>query len=59
MYEMISKNFMGSTITLALTGLPILITGEVVPTSATNIIGLRIEGGNKVYINTNLVAFFY
>ena len=58
MADLIVRNFKGTTITLALTGLPILITGEVIEGS-TNIVALRLENGNKVYIAGNLIAFFY
>lgn len=58
MSNLISSNFMGSTITIAITGLPILITGEVFGGNS-NAVGLRLEGGNKVYIRGDLIAFFY
>lgn len=57
MFEFINKNFSGSTITICITGLPIAITGEVINSGKENIIGLRLEGGQKVYINAELIAF--
>ena len=58
MYKLISTEYKGNTITLGITGLPIVITGEVFD-AAENVVGLRLAGGNKVYIPANLIAFFY
>lgn len=58
MSNVISTNFRGATITIAITGLPILITGEVIGGN-TDVVGLRLAGGNKVYIKGDLIAFFY
>lgn len=58
MYEMISRNFQGATITLAVTGLPLLITGEVI-SSNDKIVTLRLNNGSKVYFESSLIAFFY
>ncbi|MCR1949882.1 hypothetical protein NSA50_02260 [Clostridium sp. DSM 100503] len=58
MFEIINKNFHGATITLAVTGLPLLITGEVV-SSNNNIVTLRLNNGSKIYVESNLIAFFY
>ena len=55
---MINDNFKGANITLAITGLPILITGEVV-SGSDNIITLRLNNGTKIYIESSLIAFFY
>jgi len=58
MYEIITKNFQGATITLAVTGLPLLITGEVV-SGSDKIVTLRLSNGSKIYIESSLIAFFY
>jgi len=59
MFEFIKNNFKGATVTLALTGLPITITGEVINLGADNIVGLRLKDGNKVFINADLIAFVF
>lgn len=60
MYTVITTNFMGSNITLGITGLPVTISGEVVDgNSAANIIGIRQAGGNRIYIDATKIAFFY
>ena len=73
MYELITKNFKGSTITLGITGVPVVITGEVFDATPDydhdrrdddhgkkdGVVGLRLAGGNKVYIPGDLIAFFY
>ena len=48
----------GTNITIALTGLPIVITGEVIGGDGA-IITLRLRDGSSVYIESNLIAFFY
>lgn len=58
MFSIITSNFMGSNITLGITGLPVTISGEVVE-AANNTIGLRQPGGNRVYIDATKIAFFY
>lgn len=58
MYELITNNFQGTNITIALTGLPIVITGEVIGGDGC-IISLRLRDGSNVYIESNLIAFFY
>ena len=55
----INSTFKGSTITLGITGLPVVITGEVITSSSADLIGLRLNSGNKLYIAKNLIAFFY
>lgn len=59
MFDLITKNFKGSTITLGITGLPIVITGEVIASPSMDLISLRLSNGNKIYIAENLIAFFY
>ncbi len=58
MFDIITKEFMGSNITLGITGLPVTISGEVVEV-ADNTIGIRQTGGNKIYIDVSMIAFFY
>lgn len=58
MNELIKTNFQGATITLAVTGLPLLITGEVI-SGQDDIVVLRLNNGNKVYFKSSLIAFFY
>lgn len=59
MFEFITQNFRGATVTIGITGLPITVTGEVISTGANNIIGLRLENGNKIFINADLIAFVF
>ena len=59
MFNLITENFKGATVTIAVTGLPITLTGEVLGSSQGNIIALRLENGNKVYINAELIAFVF
>ena len=59
MYEILKRDYMGSTITLVITGVPVAITGEVIASYNSNTIGLRLAGGNKIEIAVNLIAFFY
>lgn len=55
----ILANFRGVTITVALRG-GFVYTGEVFDGNAqTNIIGLRLAGGVKIYINANDIVSFY
>ena len=58
MYKLITGEYRGSTVTLGITGLPVVITGEVFD-AGNDIVGLRLAGGNKVYIAGNLIAFCY
>ena len=58
MYDLITNNFQGTNITIALTGLPIVITGEVIGWDGS-IITLRLRDGSSVYIESSLIAFFY
>jgi hypothetical protein len=59
MTNIINESFRGATVTLALTGLPVTIKGEVLGTPRDGVIVLRLENGNKVYINAELVAFVF
>lgn len=59
MYEFINKNFKGATVTIGITGLPITITGEVINSNSNNIIGIRFEDGNKIFISADLIAFVF
>lgn len=58
MYELITSGYKGVSITIALTGLPLLITGEVCEVR-NNIIGLRLKDNRTVYIDVNYIGFFY
>ena len=58
MYDLITNNFQGTNITIALTGLPILITGEVIGGDGC-IITLRMKDGRNVYVDATLIAFLY
>jgi len=58
MLDFIKNNFKGANVTIALTGLPITLSGEVFDVE-NNSIGLRLKGGNKVYVDADLIAFIY
>jgi hypothetical protein len=58
MFNIITKNFMGANITLGITGLPVTISGEVFE-AVDNTIGIRQAGGNKIYVDVKMIAFFY
>ena len=51
MYDLITNNFQGTNITIAL-------TGEVIGGDGS-IITLRLRDGSSVYIESSLIAFFY
>lgn len=53
------QNLKGSNVTIGITGLPIVLTGEVISTTGTNVIGLKTAGGVIIYINSELIAFVY
>lgn len=59
MSEFIRRNFRGTTVTIAVTGLPVTLTGEVISTDQENVLGLRLENGNKVFIKSELIAFVF
>ena len=56
--EELIRNYTGVTLTIGITGLPILITGEVIGGDGC-IITLRLRDGSSVYIESSLIAFFY
>lgn len=58
MAEIIRNNYRGATITLAVTGLPMTLTGEVVAIE-NNIVNLRLKDGRIVNVAPNLIAFFF
>ncbi|MDY6011732.1 DUF6897 domain-containing protein [Clostridium sp.] len=58
MAEIIRNNYCGATITLAITGLPMTITGEVV-TVENNVVTLRLKDGRIVNVAPSLIAFFF
>lgn len=59
MSDLIRTNYRGATITIAITGLPITITGTVVQTENTEFVSLKLEDGRIVNITESLIAFFY
>lgn len=59
MNDFIRQNFKGATVTIAVTGLPIILTGEVINSGDPCVLGLRLENGNKVFINAELIAFVF
>lgn len=59
MFDFITKNFMGSTVSLVVTGVPVVITGEVLTSGYENIIALRLNGGTKVFILADLIGFVF
>lgn len=58
MYTLITTNYMGSNITIGITGLPVTISGEVVEGS-NNTIGIRQPSGARIYVDATKIAFFY
>lgn len=59
MNDFIRQNFKGTTLTVAITGLPVTLTGEVINSGDECVLGLRLENGNKVFINAELIAFVF
>lgn len=59
MYDLLTKDFKGATITVAVTGLPIVITGKVITNEKEGIISLKTEDGKIVNITESLIAFFF
>lgn len=59
MFEFINKNFNGATVTIGITGLPVVISGEVINSNKEGIIGLRLENGNKIFISAEKIAFVF
>lgn len=58
MAELIRNYFRGSSITIGITGLPVVITGVVVETECNDNISLKLENGRIIHIAENLIAFF-
>ncbi|WP_171991968.1 hypothetical protein [Clostridium baratii] len=58
MADLITNNYQGTTITVALTGLPITITGEVIKGQHDTVV-LRLKDGKIVNIAPSLIAFFF
>ncbi|MFR5266374.1 hypothetical protein [Clostridium sp.] len=59
MYELLTNDFKGATITVAITGLPIVITGKVITSKQEGIVSLKAEDGKTINIAENLIAFFF
>lgn len=59
MAELITSRYQGSNITLAVTGLPITITGEVIGGDSDTMVTLKLKDGKIVYIASDLIAFFF
>lgn len=59
MADYITTNYQGATITVAVTGLPITLTGEVIIGSATGVLTLKLKDGRIVNISDSLIAFFF
>lgn len=59
MLDFIRQNFIGATVTVAITGLPMTITGEVISSNNCNVLGLRLDCGIKVFINASLIALVF
>lgn len=55
--EELLSNYAGVTLTIGITGLPILITGEVFY-EENGLIAIRLEDKRTVYINVDYIAFF-
>lgn len=58
MSDYITTNYQGAKITVAVTGLPITITGEVI-VGETGVLTLKLADGKIVNINESLIAFFF
>jgi hypothetical protein len=57
MVDFIKRNFMGTTVTLALTGLPVTITGEIIYTPSCHTVALRMENGRTLILRGEMIAF--
>ena len=55
--EELIRNYTGVTLTIGITGLPILITGEVAYVN-NGIAAVRLEDKRTVYLNTAYIDFF-
>lgn len=58
MFEFINDRFMGATVSIAITGLPVVLTGQVVNSNKPGIIGLK-QDARIIYIEAELVAFVF
>lgn len=59
MGDLIRTNYRGAVVSVAVTGLPILVTGTVVETNNTDNISLKLEDGKIIHISEELIAFFF
>ena len=59
MADLINTRYKGVNITLAITGLPITITGEVLSPNGTGVVSLKLKEGKIVNIAESLIAFFF
>jgi hypothetical protein len=59
MSEFILSNLKGVKVTLAVTGLPIVITGEIMGNITGKIIDIKLENGSIVHVNSELIAFIF
>ncbi|MFT8351192.1 hypothetical protein [Clostridium saccharoperbutylacetonicum] len=59
MADYIINTFKGVKVTLAVTGLPVVITGEVLGSSTQSIINIKLDSGITVNINSSLIAFVF
>lgn len=58
MLDIITKNFIGTEVTLGIVGLPVTISGEIFEVLGSSV-GIRQPGGNRIYIDATKIAFFY
>lgn len=59
MADFIMLNLKGVKVTLAVTGLPVVITGEVLGSTTEKIIDLKLENGSILHVNSELIAFVF
>lgn len=58
MSDTLLNNYKGLTISIAITGLPIIITGKL-QANANNIVTLKADDGKIINIAKNLISFFF
>jgi hypothetical protein len=58
MFELITCNLMGTNVSVVVTGIPVVITGEVVNSGREGILALR-NCGRTIYIKAELIAFVF
>jgi hypothetical protein len=58
MFGYIKDNLMGATVSIVVTGLPCVLTGEVVNSGKEGIIALKTES-KTIYIEAQLIAFVF